>query len=148
MGYKLATYVSLFFFIGIGVFFLISSQTLPKSSGGGQIGPAYFSSIVSVLLILCCILSIVTTMKKKDEHIPLPNLRYIIWTIVLSALFTAVWQWIGLFYVLSFVFLAILIYLYDQAKPSFKKAFKASAISLLMVLLVYGTFELLLGITF
>jgi hypothetical protein len=147
MGYKLATYISLLFFIGIGVFFLISSQTFPKSSGG-QIGPAYFPGIVSVLLILCCILSLFTTMKKKDEHIPLPNLRYIIWTIVLSALFTAVWEWMGLFYIVSFVFLAILIYLYDQAKPSFKKAYKASGISLLMVLLVYGTFELLLGITF
>ncbi|MED4601379.1 tripartite tricarboxylate transporter TctB family protein [Paenibacillus validus] len=147
MGYKLATYISLLFFIGIGAFFFISSQTLPKSSSG-QIGPAYFPGIVSVLLILCCILSFFTTMKKNDQHIPLPNLRYIIWTIVLSALFTAVWEWMGLFYIVSFVFLAILIYLYDQAKPSFIKVCKAMGISLLMVLLVYGTFELLLGITF
>lgn len=147
MGYKKATYVSLLFFIVIGALFFISSRALPQSSSG-QIGPAYFPSIVSILLIFCCILSFFATMKKNEVHIPMPNFRYIIWTILLSALFTGVWEWMGLFYVTSFVFLAVLIYFYDQAKHSFKRALKASGSSLLMVLIVYVTFELLLDISF
>jgi hypothetical protein len=145
MSYKKGTYVSLLFFAVIGVLFYTSSVALPQPSDGKSIGPSYFPELISLLLIVFCIISFFTTIKKNDEHVELSNPRYIIFTIILSILFVGLWGILGLFYVVSFVIMTVMIYFYNQAKHSYKKALKSLAISFAITILVYVVFDRLLN---
>lgn len=148
MSYKTATYVSLLFFAAISIYFLTASAALPPASGN-QIGPAYFPRAISILLILFCIISFFKTLKKKDEEkLRTPNLLYIVVTLLLTFFFVIVWQWTNRFYVPAFVFIAILIYLYNQTGHSSAKVIKSTVISLAIILAVYLIFGILLDVSF
>lgn len=146
MSYKIASYVSLIFFAGIGVVFFTSSFNLPTASGQA-IGPEYFPRLLSILLIIFCIISLITTMKKKEEHVEFANPRYIIFTIILSVIFIGLWHMFGLFYIFAFVYMTILFYFYNQDKHSIKKALRYIAIALGMAIFLYVLFERLLHFT-
>lgn len=148
MSYNKATYVSLLFFTALGVLFYVSSMSIHQSVTRQKIGPEYFPQIISVLLIVCCIFSFFKTRKKSDQHIELTNFRYIILTIILMILFVLIWGITEKFYVTSFVFLAVLVYIYNQAKESFKKVLFSATISLVLASFVYVIFDRILGVTF
>jgi hypothetical protein len=148
VSYNRATYVSLLFFIVMGLVFYVSSLSIPKAIASQKIGPAYFPQIISILLILCCILSFFKTRKKVDEHIKLPNFRFIIITVILMIIFVVIWSLFESFYITSFAFLGVLIYTYNQEKQSLKKVLISAAISFVLVAFVYVIFERILGISF
>ncbi|SDI83426.1 tripartite tricarboxylate transporter TctB family protein [Paenibacillus naphthalenovorans] len=146
MSYKIASYVSLIFFSMIGILFFRSSFYLPAASGQ-TIGPEYFPRLLSILLIIFCIISWITTKKKKDERVEIANLRYIIFTVLLSIVFIGLWHMFGLFYLFAFIYMAILFYFYNQDKHSIKKAFKYLAMALGLAAFLYVVFDRLLNFT-
>lgn len=148
MSYKKGTYISLLFITAVGILFYAASMALPSPQASQDIGPDYFPKIISVLLVICCVINFFTTKKKKDEHLEMRNLGLIMFTVILMILFVAVWGIVGKFYVISFIFLTILIYVYNQAKHSLKKILISSAISLGLTLFVYVIFDRLLYISF
>lgn len=143
MSYKKGTYLSLLCFAAVGVLFYIASSALPQT-GGQSIGSGYFPGMISLLLIAFCIISFVTTKRKQDEHVPFPNSRYILFTIVLCVLFAGLWQWFGAFYVVAFAVIAVMLYFYNQAGASFRKGLKSLSISFIITLFAYLVFERLL----
>lgn len=148
MSYRIATYVSLLFIIGLGV--LIIGTSMQFSTPDNQpVGPAFFPQVVSVLMILMSIVSIFTTKfqkKSEDEKIEVLNASHILFTIVFLIVFTLLWDLLGFSYILSFLFLLGLFYMYNQNSSLKKRITMAVSFSIIMNLFVFLVFEQLLNV--
>lgn len=146
MSYKIATYISLVFIMFIAILFFTASLNF-SSSLSQYVGPGTFPQILSVLLVIACLISMFTTKKQKDQHIELPNLRYIGYTIGSTFLFIVAWVYIGLFYIVSILFISILAYIYNPAPRSYKKAGGSFVFSIILTLFIYLVFDQVLKIS-
>jgi len=150
MSYKIASYIVLLlivlFGIGYGISINSSFEVMPDSSG---IGPSYFPNILLTLLIILCIISFFQTVKKQDQKIPIPNLKYIIFTIIITVLFLLSWQIIGLFYVNTFVFIYALVITYrlEKREKIIKMLVLGFLISILTTLFIWILFDKFLTIS-
>lgn len=121
MSYKLATYISLLFIVGLGILFFVLSFSF-TSTLSKYVGPATFPQILSFLIVVFSVVSFITTKKQKhDQKIELPNFRIIARTVGVILLFILAWEFIGLFYIFSTIFVFSLLYYYNNAKHSRKK---------------------------
>ncbi|WP_367757133.1 tripartite tricarboxylate transporter TctB family protein [Ammoniphilus sp. 3BR4] len=132
--------------MGIAILFFTASLNF-SSSLSQYVGPETFPQILSVLLVISCLISIIKTRRQSDQHIDLPNLRYIGYTIGFIFLFILAWIYIGLFYIVSVLFISILAYVYNPAQHSFKKVGGSLAFSLILTFFVYLVFDQLLKIS-
>ncbi|MBD2848059.1 tripartite tricarboxylate transporter TctB family protein [Paenibacillus sp. IB182496] len=119
------------------------------TAGGIQnstIGPAYFPMILAVLLTVLCALSFLQTVRKKESaKLEFPFFRYILITLATIVLFLLCWHFIGLFYVLSFLFLMALFLIYRRKFNTKQIVFNAG-LSGLIVLIIYLVFEVSMSI--
>ena len=152
MSYKRATYISLLVCIALAVIFYIKSLELPSTSTGATFGPSAFPQLLSALIVIFSIISFVLTKRKEDEKLTFENMKYVIFTIILTVGFTLLWQLFGtiygMFYLLLFLFLTTLLFIYNQAKNSSQKVFIAIGVSVVITSSVYIVFERLLKIVF
>jgi putative tricarboxylic transport membrane protein len=149
MSYKKGTNVMLFLITMLAAIFLFQSFSLKALTTNQPIGPDYFPKVVSILLIITCIISFFTTKRKtEDQKVELENFKFVIYTILATTVFVALWQFLGLFYVCSFVFIFALLFLYNNNENMIKKILTSLGISLAVILFVYAVFGKLLNVLF
>jgi putative tricarboxylic transport membrane protein len=149
MSYKKGTTVMLFLITLLAAIFLFQSFSLKALTTNQPIGPDFFPKVVSVLLIITCIISFFTTKRKtEDQKVELENFKFVIYTLLATTVFVALWQFLGLFYVCSFVFIFALLFLYNNNGNITKKILTSLGISLTVILFVYAVFGKLLNVLF
>jgi hypothetical protein len=133
----------------LAAIFLFQSFSLKALTTNQPIGPDFFPKVVTVLLIITCIISFFTTKRKTDDQkVELENIKFVIYTILATIVFAALWQFLGLFYVCSFVFIFALLFLYNNNGNIIKKMLISLGISLAVILFVYVVFGKLLNVLF
>ncbi|RTR35174.1 tripartite tricarboxylate transporter TctB family protein [Robertmurraya yapensis] len=149
MSYKKGTNVMLLLITLVSAIFLYQSFSLKTLTTNQPIGPDFFPKVISILLIITCIISFITTLKKtEDRKVELEKFKFVIYTVVAAIVFVMCWQFLGLFYVCSFIFLFALLYLYNNNGSKFKKILTSLGISLVVILFVYAVFGKLLNVLF
>lgn len=139
----------LFLITLLAAIFLFQSFSLKALTANQPIGPDFFPKVISILLIITCIISFITTKRKtEDQKVELANFKFVIYTILTTSVFVALWQWLGLFYVCSFVFMFALLFLYNNNGNITKKILISLGISLVVILFVYAVFGKLLNVLF
>lgn len=148
MSYKRLTYISLFLFMVLGILAFIHVMSIASPQTKNTMGAHFFPQVVSVLLLIFCLFSFLNTAKKRDEKVELRNIGHLFFTIILVILFLSLWNAIGRFYILSLIFLAVLIYSYNQEKYSLNKVIQSIVVSLVITFVAYMTFDYFLKVTF
>lgn len=144
MNSKKLTYLVLLVFAVIGVVYFNEANKFMK----GNIDAGYFPRIISVILIILCIISFIQTIREEEYRINMENIRYVLLTIVLTALYFVLWNMIGFFYPLTFVFMLSLFILY-KPRPIFNKAFISCCVmSLFMTVFIYIVFGKVMMVQF
>lgn len=146
LSYKISSYVSFLFFGIIGIWFYTSSLALSQGTEG--MGPGYVPKALSILIIITCIIGLFITYQKSDEHVELPNIKYMVFMLTSTIIFAFVWMKTGVFYISSFVLVFSLLYTFNQKKHTFKKVLNSFVISLLIIFLIYIIFDYLLDVRF
>ncbi|MFZ4452661.1 tripartite tricarboxylate transporter TctB family protein [Salibacterium aidingense] len=147
MSYKLMSYTVLLGLICIAVFGFISSSRMTNPMSDQPIGPGYFPTALSVILFILCILSLITTWKKEDQKISLPNIKYIILTILGIGLYILSWNISEAFFICTFVFLLFLLTLFSKQKFDGRTIWINFIVSLGILLFIYFLFDRLLNIS-
>lgn len=148
MSAKLAAYVSLLVMFVLGVFIYISSNQMTGISQLNNLGPGFFPKILAVLLMVLCVISFIQTLlKKEDKKIVIGNGKMVVATVLITATYFLVWYYHGYFYIVTFIYLSVLINLY-HVKSDKKLTIKAvglnTLISFVMILVIYVIFDLVL----
>lgn len=149
MSYKKGTNIMLLIIVLLASTFLFQSFSLKTISTNQPVGPDFFPKVITILLIITCIISFITTKRKTEDHkVELENFKFVIYTILATILFVGLWQFLGLFYLCSFIFIFALIYLYNNNSKTSSKILTSLGVSLVVILFVYAVFGKLLNVLF
>lgn len=144
MNSKKLTYLFLLAFVVVGVVYFNQANKFTN----GNIDAGYFPRIISAILIVLCIISFIQTIKEKEYRINIENIRYVVLTILLTILYFVLWNMIGFFYPLTFLFMLSLFILY-KPKPIFNRGFISCCVmSLFMTVFIYIVFEKVMMVQF
>lgn len=88
-----------------------ASQAIFMANG---VGPTYFPNVLTAILIFLCVVVLVQGNRREDTRVTMPNIKYMVFTLALTAIFIASWQFLGYFYINVFVFLTILMTVYRK----------------------------------
>jgi hypothetical protein len=144
MSYKLASYISLAFFFGVGLLFFLNGQSMPAGSRF-DVGPAYFPSILSVMLMVACLAGLFTTWRRREDRvIDIPHPGRMFATLAVAVTFAVLWQVTGQFFPLAFVAVAALLFMLNPAGTARQKLVTALSISAILITLIYVLFVLVL----
>jgi len=84
VSYKKATYATLLLFILLGLGYLKMAGDIVVNRTD-TMGPHYFPTLLGIALIVLCLISwIQTARKQEDGEVRLSNLKFILWSIVVS----------------------------------------------------------------
>lgn len=148
MSYKKASYFALAFLILLAAGYLWTASGFRDPRTRGSIGPGYFPVILSVLLILLCGLSFVQTLRRtEDETLTIPNLGYVLMAIGAIATFITLWTFLGVFYPLVYIFVVGLMLLF-QPSAELRRLVVILVTSLVVTFMIYGLFDLVMGVRF
>jgi len=144
---KKVSIISLVLIAVFTIIYLIEAKSFPVIQGN-SIGPAYFPVILSVIILSLCVLDlIITIVKKEDEQFRVPNLKYLLITIIMVGIFVVSWYATGLFYFISFFFFLVLTSIYRWGVGVFKKTLIINIVfSTGATLLVFLLFEVILNV--
>ena len=145
MSYKIATSVSLILLIGLGSIYLYTAMQLPEHSGQAGVGPSYFPLILGTFLIVLSILDLIKTIRKSDTKIPIPNMRYILSTLAVLAIFFILWGMTTNFYLFGSLFMVILLVMYQIKTFTIRKLINSVVITAGVMITIYLLFEQLMG---
>ncbi|WP_249869201.1 tripartite tricarboxylate transporter TctB family protein [Oceanobacillus saliphilus] len=148
MSYKKSTYVSLILLIAMALVFMFVSSDLAGIQPNQPSSPATFPRIVATLIIIVGVISFITTLRQEDEKVELANFKYVITTIVATVIFLILWQYLGLFYILSFLLLCFLFYIFSNINNKIRKLLISGGTAITVVGLIYVVFSQLLGVNF
>jgi len=148
MSYRKATYLVLGLLVLLSGAYFWTAIGLRDPRTRGSIGPGYFPVILSVLLVVLCLISFVQTWRRTDDKtITIPNLGLVAACIGLTALFLVAWGFLGGFYVLSFVFVVVLMTLFAPGQGWRKHAVNIGA-ALVLSAAIYGLFGYVMQVRF
>lgn len=147
MSINKATYFFLIVFIILGMLYYNQSTQFIVTEG--DIDAGYFPRILAIALIGLCIISLIQTIKKKEtKKLDLSNFHLVISTIGITGLYFLLWNYVGFFYPLTFLFLMSLFILY-KPRPIFNKGLAiAAALALSILLLIYIVFDWIMLVQF
>lgn len=148
MSYKKASYFALAFLVLLAAGYLWTASGLRDPRTRGSIGPGYFPVILSVLLIFLCGLSFVQTLRRSEnETLTIPNFWYVLAALGATAAFITLWTVLSVFYPLVFVFVAGLMLLF-QPNLELRRLAVILVTALFLTFMIYGLFELVMGVRF
>ncbi len=128
--------------------FMFVSSDLAGIQPNQPSSPATFPRIVATLIIIVGVISFITTLRQEDEKVELANFKYVITTIVATVIFLILWQYLGLFYILSFLLLCFLFYIFSNINNKIRKLLISGGTAITVVGLIYVVFSQLLGVNF
>lgn len=148
MSAKTGTYIALIALFMLGAVYVYSASQL-GGTNSATVGPGYFPTILGVTLMILCVVSGIQNFRKQDRKIAIPNLRLIWLTVALMAAFFLAWQFIGFFYVLTFLFFMILFTVYRPPKEHIVRTLLTNAaVALVLLAFIYVVFDLVLKTRF
>lgn len=113
MSAKNGTYISLGFLLILGILYGYSAMKLPDLANQNTISDSYFPMLLSISLVVLCLISFIKTfLQKNDKKVDLSNLKMIVFTIIITALYILIWNLIGFFYLLTFFYILTLLAIY------------------------------------
>jgi|GEM_PF-3143306 len=148
MSYKLWTYVTLSIIAFVGVVLFMQTTQFRSTD---PVGPAFFPQIVIAIMILFCILSAISTARQKaseNNEFKILNMPDIVFTIIVSIIYTYLWKIFGFSYIISFIFVAVLVFRYNKKDPLKRKIMNAAIASAIVNVSVFIVFDLLFNLTF
>ena len=120
-------------------------------SVNGSGGSSLFPQIVIAIMILFCILSAISTARQKaseNNEFKILNMPDIVFTIIVSIIYTYLWKIFGFSYIISFIFVAVLVFRYNKKDPLKRKIMNAAIASAIVNVSVFIVFDLLFNLTF
>ena len=149
MQFKKATYIVNALFILLAGAFLVMITMFPDSVIKLTIGPGYYPAIVCFLLIGAAAISMFKTYRyDEDRRIELPKLHNAAIVIGVAALFLVLWELTGMFYVVSFIAIAALLFFLNPQPDRKARLIKAACLSLGIQGFIYGVFQKLMHFNF
>ncbi|MGG0718402.1 tripartite tricarboxylate transporter TctB family protein [Robertmurraya massiliosenegalensis] len=148
MSYKKATYISLLCIILFAFIYGYMINTMNIGVQNSSIGPRYFPNLITILLVVLCIISFFQTLRNNEnKKFTVNNLKYIFAMIGITAIFFALWYFLDLFYLGSFLFLTSLYILFLKDR-SFKRIIKSAVVACVFTIFIYFVFGKLMFIGF
>ena len=145
---KRATILTLISIMILGFWYLVTANSLRKTAFRVAVDPSYFPKLLAVfLLILCSVCILMVYKNKNDEKLNIPNLKLIVLTIAITILFILNWRTFGYFYIQAFIFLVLLLSIYNM-NYSFRAMLINSTLSLFVICFIYFLFGHWLNISF
>ncbi|UTW10240.1 tripartite tricarboxylate transporter TctB family protein [Marinobacterium rhizophilum] len=96
-----------------------ASQAILLSNG---IGPTYFPNVLAAILFFLCVVVLIQGNIREDTRVTIPNIKYMVFTLILTMVFILSWQYLGYFYINAFVFITALMTVYRK-EYGIKKSF-------------------------
>ncbi len=142
-----SVFVSLLLILALGIIYFIGAYRLPEPFDPNSYGSGYFPKILGVILIGLCLINMWQIRKEEDKKVDMPQMKKIVYTILLTLLYLLVWHYIGYFYVVTFIFLFVL-FTYYSTDRSKKGLALIGVITACAIIFLYLVFERLLNINF
>lgn len=142
MSYKKLSVALLTFFAATGAAMIYFATKLKVQRGAMFVnGSQFFPMLLGGLIVLFCICSVIDTLRKpEDEVVTVPKFGNIAISLGLTILWTALWQYVGYFYVVSFVFVALFIYIFNPAPHSPRKIRETLVFDVIIIAVIYLVF--------
>ena len=107
-------------------------------------GPRFYPIALAVLMIVFCVISIIDTLKKPDKILEFPNAHKAVVTAAVTIIWIALWQYMGYFYLISFIAMGIILFYLNPAPASVKKICSSLAYDSVIIIFIYLTFAVAL----
>jgi len=134
---------------GVSYLISINSSRPIIETNEKAIGPEYFPNLLGTLLIVFAFISLVSSLRKADQKIDFPYWKQIVFTIGVTVLYFALWKTFGFFYVLTFLYLLVLLTAYRYDKERIRKILAVNgAISLIATIFIYMIFGMFMSVGF
>jgi hypothetical protein len=148
--YKKANLCVLALLILMSAGMLYFTKDIKSQMGSGSRfinGPKFYPMLLAVLMIVFCIISIADTLRKPDKVLEFPNAHKAIVTAVITFVWILSWQYVGHFYLLSFIAMAILLFYLNPAPSNLKKLCRSLAYDGIIMICLYLVFKVALKTT-
>lgn len=143
---KKATLIFLSILIVVALAYI--KTALSFSSGArstGMMNSSTYPILLSCLLIVLCVISFIQTLREKESKTDVIDFKLIGATICITILYFAIWNFIGYFYLATFVYIVALILIY-QKKLNVKAFLQYGVISFVSTIAIYIIFDFMMGI--
>jgi hypothetical protein len=149
MRYKKATCIVNAVVIVLAAAFLVMTSLFPEPVVRMKIGAGYYPALLCIFLIIASVISTFNTLRAKtDSVVEIPKLKNIVLVLVTIILFLTFWRLTGMFYVVSFFALGILLFFLNPQPAGMAKLTKTLLLSVCMQGFVYIVFERLMNFRF
>lgn len=129
------------------LFFKMTFEIKMPPGGVFTAGPRFYPMLLTGCTFAVCVLSIILTARKKEDKIlEIPHINKNLFFIVTAAVWAAVWELTGDFYIISFFCTGLLIHVFNPAPNSPQKWRTTVVADVIITAFVYVIFELLLKI--
>ena len=130
----------------IGIWF--STQITVAPSSGYIGGTQFYPTLLCSLIILFSAIALVGAIRMPDNrYIELPNMKYYVIILAITVAWVALWQTIGMFYIVSYVMVGLVLYILNPAEYSLKKVRNTLIIDAILVGCGYLIFDVALGLS-
>ena len=157
MSYKKASIFVLIAMIFFGILGCYGSLTIEdsvvgsfagKGSGSFWSGPKFYPFLLCILIVLFSVWELIATLKDEEEKaVTWPNVSKSLSIIVIISIWIFVWQHFHIFYPISVIASAAMLYILNPQPKSVKKVLKSLAVAAVTVLIVYLIFSVALKIS-
>ncbi len=144
--------VSELLFIGVGIFFVVSSLSLKQTANYYE-SPSLYPLIVSVALIITSLVALYNDLfgkgKNNTEVFDIPNPKGLLVTLAIIVVMKLIWQYVDLYYVgILLGVWAMLFLFHDTHKTKKQRLIFATVGSVIFTVAAYVIFTVLLQIKF
>lgn len=92
----------------MGIYYIYTAVKANEGTPEGELGSGFFPIILGIALIAFCLISIMKWLKKTDEVLHFDGMKKILVTIGIIIVYFLAWEYIGYFYILSFLLLFVM----------------------------------------
>ena len=142
VSFKKASVAVLSGLIVIGVLMIYYARVIKKQIGSMFVnGPQFYPILLASIMIICCVISIWDTLRKEDKIIELPNIKIPMVLLCLTIIWVLLWQKFGYFYLISSIFVGIMLFYLNPASMGPKKLFNTILFDGIIIASVYLIFD-------
>ncbi|PIC65151.1 hypothetical protein CSV79_02480 [Sporosarcina sp. P13] len=134
----------------MGIYYISTAVKANEGTPEGELGSGFFPIILGVALISFCLVSILKWLKKTDEILHFDGMKKILLTISIIIVYFLAWEYIGYFYILTFILLFVLftVFRWPLAIKKSRMITVNLLVSLALMAFIYVLFNNLMYIDF
>lgn len=117
------------------------NETIPMS------GPSYYPKLLCFFMVIFGMGGILTTARMpKDKYIEIPNIKNILFLVIILAIWAFLWQRFGYFYQIAFLAVGAILFYLNPEPISLKKIRNTVIIDVIIVGIFYIVFNLIMSV--